>query len=149
MVGPAVKVEALFHGRLVIWRLTAHGQQASQSLREISDREADAALRATKTAQMQRVNQAYEHQDLLTLLSLQLEIEQIDARHVAQASEARLKHYNQLLAGQKDELHNEIQRVEMGFRMEFNLEPGWGLDPRKLDEVLADSVLDVRCHLAA
>lgn len=133
-------------------------QQASQSLREIyrqlvsalhPDREPDAALRATKTAQMQRVNQAYEQQDLLTLLSLQLEIEQIDARHVAQASEARLKHYNQLLAAQKDELHHEIQRVEMGFRMEFNLQPGWGLNPHKLGQVLEDSVLDLRCHLTA
>jgi hypothetical protein len=43
---------------------------------------------------MQRVNRAYEAQDLLALLELQLQIEQIDESHIANAGEQRLKHYN-------------------------------------------------------
>jgi curved DNA-binding protein CbpA len=56
------------------------------------DRETDEREREAKTALMQRVNQACEAQDLLALLQLQLQIEQIDERHIANAGEQRLKH---------------------------------------------------------
>ena len=67
-------------------------QQASQSVREVfrklasllhPDRETDAAERARKTALMQQANQAYQADDLLTLLTLQLQSEQIDSLHLA------------------------------------------------------------------
>ncbi|MDR2012378.1 MAG: J domain-containing protein, partial [Rhodanobacter sp.] len=62
-------------------------KQATQSVREVfrkltsalhPDRETDERQREVKTALMQRVNMAYEANDLLTLLELQLQIEQID-----------------------------------------------------------------------
>lgn len=128
-------------------RREAEEQQATQSVREIyrklasslhPDRETDEGQRVAKTALMQRVNQAYATGDLLALLELQLQIEQIDATHVAQASEARLKHYNKVLAEQLAELKAEIQAVEMAWRMEFGLDPDpFSLtDPRKLDREL-------------
>src|SRR6185436_12237903 len=64
----------------------AEATHASQSVREVyrklaselhPDRETDAAERERKTVLMQKVNQAYAAQDLLTLLQLQLDIEQI------------------------------------------------------------------------
>src|SRR3546814_14629934 len=61
---------------------------------DLPDRESDERQRQAKTALMQRVNQAYAANDLLALLELQLEIEQIDPSHIANAGEARLKHYN-------------------------------------------------------
>jgi len=95
-------------------RREAEAQQATQSVREIyrklasalhPDRETDEAQRPAKTALMQRVNQAYEARDLLALLQLQLQIEQIDESHIANAGEQRLKHYNKVLGEQLAELH--------------------------------------------
>lgn len=126
-------------------RREAEARQATQSVREIyrklasalhPDRETDERERDAKTALMQRVNQAYAAQDLLTLLQLQLQIEQIDPSHIANAGEQRLKHFNKVLGEQLAELKAEATRVEMQFRMEFGLQPGRGLDPRKLGQVL-------------
>lgn len=126
-------------------RREAEAQQATQSLREIyrklasalhPDRETDERQRDHKTALMQRANQAYEARDLLALLQLQLQIEQIDAGHIAGAGEQRLKHYNKVLAEQLAELEAEIERVEFGFCMEFGLQPGRRLDPRRLQPIL-------------
>lgn len=118
---------------------------ATQSVREVfrklasalhPDREPDAAQRQAKTALMQQANQAYANNDLLTLLELQLRIEQVDAGHLAQADAQRIKHYNKVLTEQLGEIKNELARVEMGFRMDFGLEPGWGLNPQKLGLLL-------------
>lgn len=127
-------------------RRAAESQLATQSVREIyrrlasslhPDREPDPAQRAAKTALMQQVNQAYAASDLLTLLELQLQIEQVDAQHVAAASPQRLKHYNQVLAEQLDELRAELGRIEMGFRIDFGLGPGPTLNPDKLMPLIA------------
>jgi len=90
------------------------------------DRESDTKQREAKTVLMQKVNQACTANDLLTLLELQLRIEQIDASHIANASAQRLKHYNKVLTEQLGELRMEVERVEMGFRVDFGLEAGWG-----------------------
>ncbi len=116
-------------------------QLATQSVREVfrklasvlhPDRETDPALRESKTAMMQRANQAYAANDLLTLLELQLEIEQVDAGHVQGASPQRLKHYNKVLAELLTELKAEVEDVEMGFCIDFGLDPGRGMNPARL-----------------
>jgi len=138
-------------------RREAEAQQATQSVREIyrklasalhPDRETDERQRAEKTALMQGVNQAYAANDLLALLELQLEIEQIDASHAATAGAQRLKHYNKVLSEQLAELKSQVADVEMGFRMEFGLEPGWGMNPRKLGEVLEQTSRQWRAELS-
>ncbi|HEY2418457.1 MAG TPA: J domain-containing protein [Steroidobacteraceae bacterium] len=137
-------------------RREAEAQEATQSVREIfrklasalhPDRETDTRQREVKTVLMQKVNQAYAANDLLTLLELQLQIEQIDAGHIANASAQRLKHYNKVLNEQLGELRAEVERVEMGFRIDFGLEAGWGLNPRKLGELLEHNARQVRCEL--
>lgn len=104
----------------------AEADQASLSIREIyrklasalhPDREPDAAERDRKTILMQRVNQAYDKNDLLKLLELQLELEHIDGAHIASLSEERLKHYNNVLKDQVKELHIEIDHVQRPLRM--------------------------------
>ena len=99
-------------------------QHASQSIREVyrklasglhPDRETDPDERARKTALMQRVNAAYEKNDLLGLLQLQLEVEQIDHADIAALSESRLKHYNKVLTEQAQELGDEIDFIEASF----------------------------------
>jgi hypothetical protein len=137
-------------------RREAEALQATQSVREVyrklasalhPDRETDERQRAEKTALMQRVNQAYEANDLLALLELQLQIEQIDASHIANAGEQRLKHYNKVLGEQLAELKAELEHVEIAFRMEFGLAPGLGLNPRKLGHVLEQTSRQWRAEL--
>ncbi len=92
-------------------------KQASASVREVyrklasslhPDRESDPVERARKTALMQRANQAYAANDVLALLHLQLQIEQIDAAHLAAVPEVRIKHYNQVLRAQLTELEQQL-----------------------------------------
>ncbi len=96
----------------------------SQSLREVyrklasalhPDREPDPDARLRKTQQMQRVNQAYDAKDLLTLLGLQLEIEQIDAAHLASVSPQKLAHFTQILREQLAELEAEVEHCTRPF----------------------------------
>ena len=96
------------------------------------DRAADDADRSTRTALMQRVNQAYERNDLLALLSLQLEIEQVDAAHLAQQTAARVRQFNHVLAEQLAELQAAVEEREMAFCHAINRMPGRPLDPQRL-----------------
>lgn len=93
------------------------------------DREPDEAERKRKTDLMQRVNVAYDAQDLLQLLELQLEIEQIDQASIAAMSETKLKHYIKILEEQSGELamENEIHAVQ--YAMHFQPESPYGHSP--------------------
>ena len=113
-------------------KLKAESDETNLSLREVyrklvsalhPDREPDTAERVRKTALMQRVNQAYEKKDLLKLLELQLAIEQIDARSIANLSEDRLKHFNKILREQLSELAQEILGLQMPLREQLNMSP--------------------------
>lgn len=128
-------------------------REVSQSVRDVyrklasalhPDRETDAAQRDAKTLQMQRANQAYEAGDLLELLTLQLEIEQIDARHLAALPEARLAHYNQVLRQQLAELEGEIKSVTAGYRMAMQVPDYVKLRPGDVDQSLSDQILHLK-----
>lgn len=105
------------------------------------DRETDAAERQRKTVQMQRVNQAYQSGDLLALLNLQLEIEQIDAAHLASLSSQRLAHYNQVLREQLAELKAEIEMVITPFLLVVPHSRNFG--PDMVDRALSQEVARV------
>lgn len=116
-------------------------QQISQSIREVyrklasalhPDREADPEERERKTALMQRANQAYQKNNLLQLLELQLELEHIDQSVINNLSEERLKHYNKILKEQLAELEQELFFVEGRFRAQFDINPFANLSPETL-----------------
>jgi len=122
-------------------------REAGQAVREIyrklasalhPDREVDEGERQRKTLLMQRTNQAYERNDLLELLSLQIEIEQIDADHLASVPQARLRHYNEVLRDQLKAL--ETQALECAAPILFEL----GLPPHVIDTRAADAGLSQR-----
>jgi hypothetical protein len=105
-------------------------KEAGASVREIyrklasglhPDREPDPAERERKTLLMQRANQAYERDDLLELLGLQIEIEQIDADHLADAPETRIRHYNQVLREQLTALQQKLHEVAVPLQLDFGL----------------------------
>ena len=113
-------------------RKEAAAQQASQSVREIfrklasalhPDREPDDARRLHKTQLMQQANQAYERNDLLTLLSMQLDLEQIDDQHLAGLPDERLVHYNQVLREQLAALQLEVAAHAQPYQMTLAMSP--------------------------
>lgn len=119
-------------------------KQASQSVREVfrklasllhPDRETDAVERARKTDLMQQANQAYQADDLLTLLTLQLQTEQIDSLHLAGLPDARLNHYNQVLREQSAALQQKLGECTAHFRV------GLGFNQRVLTPAVVDNAL--------
>ena len=120
-------------------------KQAGQSVREAfrklasalhPDRETDPAAREHKTRLMQQANQAYERNDLLTLLSMQLDLEQIDGQHLANLPEARLAHYNRVLKEQLAALQQELGDCTA------HLRAGVGFVHRELTPAAVDAALD-------
>ncbi|KXW58665.1 hypothetical protein FEMY_06920 [Ferrovum myxofaciens] len=115
-------------------------QEASLSVKEVyrklastlhPDREKDPVERVRKTEIMQKVNQAYADNDLLTLLNLQLEIEQIDSDHILMLPEERLKIYIRVLRSQLGELEQEIQGELRAF---LDMRPYFGaLTPERIE----------------
>lgn len=104
----------------------------SQSLREVyrklastlhPDREPDAQARERKTRLMQAANQAYEKGDLLTLLSMQIDVLQADQVALNRADDARLKLYCQALREQQLVLRREIAESEAPIRQALQLGP--------------------------
>lgn len=105
-------------------------QEASKSIKEVyrqlakmlhPDREEDITEQERKTKLMQKLNVAYDKQDLLTMLQLQLEIEQIDQDSINSISLEKIKHYNMVLKKQLEEIKQEIEFVWGNFQIEFNL----------------------------
>lgn len=130
--------------------------EATQSLREIyrklaaalhPDRAEDEADRVRRNALMPRVNQAYEAGDLLALFALQLEIEQVDAAHLARASAERARQYNRLLADQLQQIEAEIEGRRLGLCFEHDLDPARPLAPARLGALLEQMVREHRADL--
>ena len=128
-------------------------EQVSQSLREIyrklasalhPDREPDPAERERKTSLMQRVNKAYEEKNLLRLLELQLELEHIDAKALAELSEQKLKHYIKILKEQLAEIDQEIDFIETPMRMQFGIGMFQRLTPTDLLDLLKRDVVKLK-----
>ncbi|KWE89154.1 molecular chaperone DnaJ [Burkholderia ubonensis] len=122
----------------------------SQSIRDVyrklasalhPDREPDPLERERKTSLMQRVNQAYDRNDLLKLLELQLELEHIDQHAINQISEDRLKHYNKILKEQVAELDQEIRHVESHLRLTYGLSPYVEVSPDTVLVILAREIV--------
>ena len=135
----------------------AEAQATATSLREVfrklasalhPDRAVDDADRERRTVLMQRVNQAYSSEDLLGLFALQLEIEQIDTEHLAKVSTERLRHYNRILATQRQELQAQIAMQVEHFGLHHGIEPWRRLNPKRLGPVLQEELLGLRGLIA-
>lgn len=134
----------------------ANERQLRLSIREIyrklasalhPDREPDAEERSRKTALMQRVNQAYEKNNLLQLLELQLELEHIDQSALNNVSEERLKHYIQILRGQLNELREEIVRVQGTFVEIARFDSFSAITPKTVMKALANEIADTQHNI--
>jgi hypothetical protein len=94
------------------------------------DREPDPQERLRKTVLMQRVNVAYEKNDLLGLLELQLEAEHIDQAGLDNLSEEHIAQYNAVLRGQVNELERDNFGIEYSVAMEWHFHLARRLTPQ-------------------
>jgi hypothetical protein len=134
-------------------RKEAEAELTRQSLRDIyrklvsalhPDREPDPVKKEARTALMQRVNQAYDQQDLLALLNLQLEIAQINTDDLAATAPQRLKLYNKALADQLADIQQQIKHIDYQFHMDFGVPFDTALHPDKLVKVLDRMAMDIQ-----
>lgn len=96
---------------------------------------------------MQQANPAYERNDLLTLLTLQLQTEQIDDDRPAGLPDARLAHYNQVLREQLLTLQQEVQACLQPFRVMIGMHFAQ-LTPADVDDGLNDDLAELGNGLA-
>jgi hypothetical protein len=98
-----------------------NAQLARKALREIyrklasavhPDRESDPVRRKEKNELMQRINQAYAANDLLSLFEIQIEIDQLDPEQIGNLGTQRLRQYNRLLSEQLEQLRGKLQALE-------------------------------------
>lgn len=106
-------------------KIEAAQKNMSKSVKEVyaalvkafhPDREMDETEKLRKTAIMQEVTAAYEKNDLLTLLQLQLQFEQIDEAHLSQIAEEQLKYYIRVLEKQSQQIRQELFEAENDLR---------------------------------
>lgn len=138
-------------------RRLAEEDKMKQSVRDIfrklvsalhPDREPDPAERSRKTALMQRVNVAYAANDLLGLLTLQLEIEQVDQASLDQLGDERIRQYNRILTRQVDAIRDDIIGLSNAFAFDMGLPFNMGYTPRTLEQALQLEIAQMRNDLA-
>ncbi|EHR72378.1 DnaJ-like protein [Burkholderiales bacterium JOSHI_001] len=134
----------------------AAGQSVRDVYRQLAsnlhpDREADPAERERKTALMQRVNDAYGRNDLLALLTLQIELEQIDPEHLAGLPDERIEHFNAVLREQLRELNAEVDEIARPVQrhLQRRLRRRGPAQPQDLDLILDDDIAQARSAAAA
>ncbi len=134
-----------------------NAELARQSLRDIyrklasavhPDREQDPERREAKNILMQKINQAYAANDLLTLFEAQMQIEQIDAGQISKMSAERLKQYNKLLAEQLSALQATRREIETAFCMDHDLQVGVELTQQTLARLLQQQAKSLRAEIA-
>ncbi|WP_051718945.1 hypothetical protein [Hymenobacter sp. IS2118] len=72
------------------------------------DLEPDEAEKLRKTELLKQVTTAYQANELLTLLRLQLELQRIDQSHLENLAESQLRYYNKLLKEQTRDLDEAL-----------------------------------------
>jgi ribosomal protein L10 len=131
-------------------------QLAKQALRDIyrklasavhPDRESDAARREEKNELMQRINQAYAANDLLSLFEIQIEIDQLDPEQIGNLGAQRLRHYNRLLSEQLEQLRNKLHALEASAGDDHDSDVQDGFDAQKLEMKLRRQARGLRAEV--
>lgn len=112
------------------------------------DRETDPEERARKATLMAQVNTANDRRDLLTLLQLQLQIEQLNPGDVAAMAEEKLHHFNRVLKEQEQNLRREQQQLATQIRDGLGLTWGTPLTARSIDAALRAEAQQLQHNIA-
>jgi hypothetical protein len=85
------------------------------------DREMDEAEKVRKTDIMQQVTQAYQENNLLKLLKLQIELDRIDQDQLENLTKNQLNYYNKVLKQQVDDLELVKENIQKRISAVCNL----------------------------
>jgi hypothetical protein len=133
-------------------RAEEEARQATQTVREVyrklaaalhPDRvglSASAEERERCTQLMQQANAAYEKNDLLALLTLQLQIEQVDQAQASRLAASQVKHFNKVLAEQLKELQAEVDNRQNAFEMSYGFFVDARIDPARLGKLINEVI---------
>ncbi len=136
-------------------RAEADEKRISQTVREVyrklaavlhpdrTSADATPVERTERTALMQRANSAYEAGDLLALLTLQLQIEQVDVAHAATVAASQVKHFNKVLAEQLREIEAAIDERQVAFGSSYGIVVQQRLKPEQLGALLKDQLREI------
>ena len=103
-------------------KLNVEKQKTTRSVRTVymdlvkafhPDRESDEAEKLRKTGIMQQVTQAYQDNNLMDLLKLQIDFERIDQAHLENLGKAQLTYYNKVLQQQVEDLEIEKEKIQL------------------------------------
>lgn len=130
-----------------------NAQKMSKSVKEVytalvkafhPDREMDETEKLRKTTIVQEVISAYEKNDLLTLLQLQLQFEQIDQSHLNNVAEEQLKYYTKILQKQSNQIQQELQAIEQQLRQYFSIPANQKISPAILDGMIVKDIKNIK-----
>ena len=102
-------------------KLNIEKQKISRSVRTVymdlvkafhPDRETDENEKIRKTGIMQRVTEAYQDNNLMELLKLQIDFERIDQAHLENLDKAQLTYYNKVLQQQVEDLEIDKANIQ-------------------------------------
>lgn len=100
------------------------------------DREPDEAERLRKTALMSAVNAAYDRHNLSELLTLQLQIAQIDSASLARMADDKLDAMSSLLKEQVSALEKDHAHAEFEIQHVFGVSPAEQISPERFAHAL-------------
>jgi hypothetical protein len=116
-----IKEEQRFEKLKEHGKLNVEKQKTTRSVRMVymdlvkafhPDREIDEAEKERKTAIMQQVTSAYQENNLMELLKLQIEFERIDQEHLENLGKDQLLYYNKVLQQQVEDLETEKESIQ-------------------------------------
>jgi hypothetical protein len=110
------------------------------------DLETDEDEKQRKTEIMHRVTEAYEKNDLLALLRLQLEFNRIDQDHLERLAEDQLKYYNKILREQVKELEEAFFDLEMQAEQMMGGEIPYKTTPYTLELSLDQNIRRIKAN---
>ncbi len=154
----AARTRAAERSRAAARAKTRQGEAArvTQSVRDVyrklvselhPDREPDLERSLAKTALMQKVNAAYEQNDLLTLLETQLQLQQLNVETLKALDRATLKRYNSVLAEQLMALEHALELEQRRFAGDFGIGRDQRLEPQRFDALLAQTCKRIRASI--
>ena len=112
------------------------------------DRERDPLARNRKNALMSLANAAYEKRDLMTLLKLQLTVEQLDSESIAGMAKDKMAALTHLLKEQVQTLEYELEQARHQLAHEFGVSPFEVIDGLSLARSLKVQRADLQAEVA-
>lgn len=112
------------------------------------DRARDPQERHRKNALMSQANAAYEKRDLMTLLKLQLTVEQLDSESIAGMAKEKMAALTHLLKEQVQTLEFELEQTEGQLAQEFGLSRFAPFDGLSLARCLKAQRVDLQAEVS-